>query len=326
MRVVLFHDAVGPGAAADELDVYAQMEAIRAALAELGHESAALPCTLNLEAAAAGLRGLGPDLVFNLVESIGGQGRLIHLAPALLDSLGVRYTGCPTDAVYATSNKLLGKRLLAGAGVPTPRWFTAADLSRDTAVPAGRYIIKSVWEHASRGLDEDSVIEAREAGVLKRALGRRLGALGGEGFCEQFIDGREFNLSVLAGGPGGAEVLPPAEIRFEGYGPGKLKVVGYRAKWDEASYEYHHTPRRFEYGAEDGPLLAELRRLALECWRAFGLRAYARVDFRVDEAGRPYVLEVNTNPCLSPDAGFAAAVAQAGLTYSGAIARILGDT
>jgi D-alanine-D-alanine ligase len=325
MKVVLLHDAVGPAAAADELDVYAQMDAIRAALAELGHESSPLPCTLNLEAAAAGLRRLAPDLVVNLVESIGGQGRLIHLAPTLLDTLGFRYTGCPADAVYATSNKLLSKQLLTGAHLPTPRWFSRADLARGAIVPAGRYIIKSVWEHASRGLDEDSVIEAADAPTLLRALERRLGALGGEGFCETYIDGREFNLSVLGGGGAGPEVLPPAEIRFDGYGPGKLKVVGYRAKWDDASYEYHHTPRRFDFGPEDARLLASLRETALECWSLFNLRGYARVDFRVDKAGRVYVLEVNTNPCLSPDAGFAAAVARAGLTYSGAISRILGD-
>jgi D-alanine-D-alanine ligase len=120
-------------------------------------------------------------------------------------------------------------------------------------------------------------------------------------------------------------VLSPAEIVFEAYADAKPRVVGYRAKWDEASFEYHHTPRRFEFEPHDARLLAELKRLALECWTCFGLRGYARVDFRVDGEGRPWVLEVNTNPCLSPDAGFAAALERAGISFQDAIARILAD-
>ena len=86
-----------------------------------------------------------------------------------------------------------------------------------------------------------------------------------------------------------------------------------------------HTVRRFDFPAQDGALLAELRRVAAQCWNAFGLRGYARVDFRVDAENRPFVLEVNANPCLSPDAGFAAAAARAGLSYLQVVERILCD-
>jgi D-alanine-D-alanine ligase len=318
MNVVLLHDAITPDSSTDEADVLVQVDAIRGALAELGHSSSALAMTLDLSAAAASLARLKPDLVLNLVESLGGQGRLIHLAPALLDSLRIAYTGCPTDAVYCTSNKLLAKRLLKGAGANTPPWFTLAELSNAAPADPARYIVKSVWEHASRGLDEDSVLSAEGPVPLKSALESRLPSLGGEGFVERFIDGREFNLSMLAG-----QVLAPAEIDFAAYAPGKPRVVGYRAKWAPASFEYQHTPRRFEFPASDHGLLDDLKRRATACWALFGLRGYARVDFRVDEAGRAWVLEVNTNPCLSPDAGFAAAVERSGLSFTQAIDRIL---
>ena len=117
--------------------------------------------------------------------------------------------------------------------------------------------------------------------------------------------------------------LPPAEIDFAAFPDDKPHIVGYRAKWDADSFEYHHTPRRFDFPANDRPLLDRLSQLAIQCWREFGLRGYARVDFRVDEAGRPWILEINANPCLSPDAGFAAAVEQAGIGYDQAIERIV---
>lgn len=321
MNIVLLHDQLSSESAADEKDVIVQMDAVGAALAELGHESTRMTCTLDLGTAAQRLKAAKPGLVFNLVESLGGDGRLIHLAPALLESARIPFTGCPSEAVFSTSNKLIAKRLLSGAYLTTPTWYSAPDLARGEPFEPGRYILKSVWEHASRGLDEDSIVEANDSRSLLKVLKEREPRLAGEGFAELYVDGREFNLSMLAG-----QVLPAAEIVFEGYAANKPKVVGYKAKWDETSYEYSHTPRRFDFPDSDLPLLRQLSSMAHECWRIFGLRGYARVDFRVDEAGTPWILEVNSNPCLSPDAGFAAAIARSGMTYSHAIRRILDDT
>jgi D-alanine-D-alanine ligase len=105
----------------------------------------------------------------------------------------------------------------------------------------------------------------------------------------------------------------------------KAKVVDYRSKWVEDSFEYHHTPRRFDFPEEDDPLIKQLTELAIQCWYLFNLRGYARVDFRVDVNNYAWILEVNTNPCLSPDGGFSAAVGQGGLTFNRAIERIVQD-
>jgi D-alanine-D-alanine ligase len=103
------------------------------------------------------------------------------------------------------------------------------------------------------------------------------------------------------------------------------RIVDYRAKWDEAAFEYHHTPRRFDFDSTDSRLLERLKTLARQCWHYFGLAGYARVDFRVDHEGNPWILEINANPCLSPDAGFAAALEKAGIAYVDAIGRIIDD-
>lgn len=321
MKIVILHDDVPPDARPDELDVYVQVEAVAGALRTLGHEPVAMPLTLNLLDGRERLRRLRPDMVFNLVEALGGQGRLIHLAPALVESLGIPLAGASSAAMFVTSSKTVCKQMLAHAGIDTPGWVSAE--YRAAFIP-GRYIIKSVWEEASVGLSDDSIVNASTTDDLLREMGDRVGALGGEAFAEQYIDGREFNLSVLAG-PNGPEVLPPAEIDFVDYAPDKPRIVSYAAKWDEQSFEYHHTPRRFDFPPEDRALLNRLSAMARRAWIALGLHGWARVDFRVDSAGRPLVLEVNANPCLSPDAGFAAAVHRAGLSFEQAVARVLAD-
>jgi len=326
VKAVILHSGIESCASADEQDVLVQVQAVTAALRALGHEALAFPFSLDLAATGDRLRRSGCDFVFNLVETCGGQGRLIHLAPALLDALGIPYTGAGTEATFLSSNKLAAKRILRVNRLRTPAWASLTDSSLRGPFPAGaRFIVKSVWEHASVGLEEGSVVSPRSLEGLRDEIRGRLGALGGSGYAERYVDGREFNLSVL-GGSRGPEVLPPAEIEFVGYGGDRLRIVGYRAKWDETAYEYHHTPRRFDFGPQDRALLRRLKRTALRCWDLFGLRGYARVDYRVDRDGTPWILEINSNPCLSPDSGFTAATLQAGLRYEEVIGRIIEDT
>jgi D-alanine-D-alanine ligase len=253
-----------------------------------------------------------PDLVFNLVESVAGSGRLIHLAPAALEEVGVPYTGASLSALFLTSNKLAAKRLLSLAGLPTPPWQEGDQPQGGSW--SGPWIVKSVWEHASIGMDDGAVVRTLAA-AAQRVHGSP------DWFAEAYIEGREINLALL-GGADGPLVLPAAEIRFDRYPRGKPQIVGYAAKWDQGSFEYRHTPRVFLDPKREDALLARLHQLALACWGLFGLQGYARVDFRLDEAGRPWVLEVNANPCLSPDAGLAAAAARAGIPYPELVGRI----
>ncbi len=329
MRVAIVHDAVSDTDAPDARDVMAQADAVADALETLGHVVCRIACTLDLSAAAAELRGRRTEMVFNLVESIEGHGRLIHLLPFCLDAMAVPYTGARAEAVMLTSGKVLAKEWMAGAGIPTPAWI--GPWPGGTPVVHGGawdetdgWIIKSVWEHASIGLDGASIVRNAGADAVFPLLGPRAPLLGGACFAERFIAGREFNLSVLAG-PRGPEVLPPAEIIFDGYTDAMPRIVDYRAKWDTDAFAYHHTPRRFDFEASDQPLLSSLKALALRCWHRFGLGGYARVDFRVDGDGRPWVLEINANPCLASDAGFAAALSRAGIAYACAVDRILSD-
>ncbi len=331
MKIAIVCNQVTDADAPDERDVLVQADAAGEALRALGHEVETIGCTLDLSEVRRRLLRSGAGLVFNLVESLEGEGRFIHLFPFLLDALGIAFTGCPAEAQWITSNKIMAKERMVANDLPTPAWtgpypFTAA--SRRLPVPFRDgpvvWIIKSLWEHASIGLDEEALARTSDPEKIQQIMAERADRLGGVCFAEQFIDGREFNLSLLAG-PDGPETLPPAEIVFEGFGTKKPRIVDYAAKWDETSHAFHHTPRNYDFGPEDEMLLHRLQTLALRCWQVFGLRGYARVDFRVDPDGHPWILEINANPCLSPDAGFAAALERAGIVYAEAIRRILDD-
>jgi len=327
MRIAIIHDTIADGDSLDAKDVLVQAAAVKEALESLGHKVTQISCGFNMDKLRQQLQKNRAEMVFNLVESIEGHGRLIHLVPFCLDAWGIPYTGNTAEAMMITSNKVMAKKQMDAAGLPTAPWVGPyperiragagdADENEKTL-----WIIKSVWEHASLGVHQRGLVTASKKEIWPM-LKEHAQFLNGDCFAEKFIDGREFNLSVL-GGPNGPQVLPAAEILFEGFAPEKPKIVCYNAKWVEDSFEYQNTPREFELSKKDANLIKSLNDLARQCWDEFALAGYVRVDFRVDNEGLPCVLEINANPCINPDGGFAAAVAQAGISYPEAIDRIV---
>jgi len=323
-KIVILHSDVPPDASEDEQDCLRQADTIAGALRQLDYDPVLIPFVLDLGRTINALNSLQPEVVFNLVETVAGKGSLIYFAPALLDHLQIPYTGSGTEAIFLTSDKPLAKKIMHDAGIATPPWIT--DSGTPNGAPSeGTYIIKASWEHASVGLDEESVIKFTNKEKLLEAIQERKKKFGGAFFAETYIDGREFNIALIAGEGGEVKVLPPAEMLFLGYAPEKPKLLDYRAKWVEDTFEYDNTRRTMEFAGEDAPLLSQLKDIARKCWHLFGLRGYARVDFRVDKQGKPWVLEINANPCLSLEAGFAAAVELSGIKYYEAIEYIVND-
>lgn len=315
-KVLILIGELSDSSAADELDVLQQAKVVEEELINTGYDVERLSMGTDLSKTLRLINRSEADIVFNLVENIGGSAELIHIAPALLRSAGIPFTGAGAEAMLLTSNKVEAKRIMQLAGIPTPHFV----LPGDQANPTGRYIVKPVLEDASVGITDESIISGDIMAKLSLAAitgNRRV-------FAEEYIVGREFNISLLAG-TNGPEVLPPAEIIFRNFPADKPQIVGYRAKWDESSFEYINTLRRFDYEGDDAPLLEEMKKLSADCWGLFGLKGYARVDIRVNEEGKPFVLEVNANPCIAPDAGFYAACMEAGMKFSEVLERIVSD-
>ena len=299
-------------------DVMVQVEAIGEALTGMGQAWSAIPFTRDLAGFTARVKAEGINLAFNLCESVDEDPLLIGHPAAVLELLGLPFTGSPSQALMLSTDKLLMKMVLRAAGLRTPGSFTyeGEELRR---LPGLTYplLMKPRWQDASIGIDQESIIRSpKELQPSLRHWYQSFGPL----VVEEYLEGREFNLSLL--GYPTPKIMPLAEIDFTGFPAGLFPIVGYRAKWDDSTTEYHTTNRVFPDNLPEN-LARAMRRLARECFQLFGLRDYARVDLRLDGRGRPHVLEVNANPCLSPDAGFAAAVARSGRDYSGMVAELL---
>lgn len=312
--VLVLHENPGSDLRADEADALVQLEQVGEALEQLHWKVSAQAIDLDLALGLERLQAHEPGCVFNLVESLGGRGELIGLVPALLESAALPFTGSGSMAINISSHKTFAKRWMRSDGIPTPDWeLDAAELEADE-----RWIVKSLWEHASLGLDDDAVVQGRAAAEAR--IHYCAEKYGGEWFAERYVDGREFNISIIEQN-GQPRVLPLAEMTFVDYPADKPKIVGYAAKWVSDAAEYHATQRRF-------PTLPEAERQTLKdvarrCWTLFGLRGYGRVDIRLDRQGSPWVLEINANPCLARDAGFVAAALEAGIRYRQVIEMIL---
>jgi D-alanine-D-alanine ligase len=313
--VIILHNKVYDYSNPDEADVLQQVDLVTEAYRQLGYHPVSMELGKDPYNDILKIKENKPLFVFNLVESVFEKGELLYIGPALLNALQIRYTGTPLEALFITTSKLLTKKLMNRYNIPTPRYYPVNDTEK--LEPEKQYIVKPIWEDGSVGLDEEAVFNANDLMKLKKIA--RLSP--SHYFIEEFIEGREFNISIL-GGKNKIDVLQPAEMIFKDYPPEKPRMLGYQAKWNTSSFEYKNTIRSFETIDTKSSLYTELKKICLDCWQFFSLKGYARVDFRVDSNSRPYVIEINGNPCISPDSGFVAAARYAGFDNKTIIQRI----
>jgi D-alanine-D-alanine ligase len=316
--ILVAHNAVADGDDPSTRDVLAQVGLVTAALDTIGARYRVL---------AVGAEGVdvaslnGWEAVFNLVESPPGRPGFQVEVAAAFESHGLKITGSSADIIRATTDKHATRLNLARHDVSVaPGGLLDPDHPELLERVPPPWILKPVLEDASLGLD-GSAVTSDPVHAVSRA--RRLQSeFPGQGvLAEHLLPGREFNISVLADGAG-IEILPPAEMTFVDFPAGRPRILDWEAKWEETSFAYRNTVRVFLNGTEPN-LRSRLEEVARRAWSACGLAGYGRVDLRLDERGTPCVLEVNANPCLSPDAGFAAAVREAGYSQSDLVLRIL---
>jgi len=256
------------------------------------------------------------NIIFNLAEEFSGSIEQACYVPAVCTAFGKSCTGNDTPGLVLCQNKVQAKSLLSGAGLRCPSGtvigFGQAVLLDN--LEDGRYFIKPAFCDASEGISTDSVVNLPADHEKALSLIRHLQLQFGQPIIvEQFIPSRELNVSVLQRGRE-PKVLAIAEIDFSAFSDDMPRIVDYDAKWVADSFGYKNTPRKIPADLDDSQR-QEIERIAIHAWRAMGCRDYARVDFRLDTDGTPYILEVNPNPDISADSGFAAALEYADITY-----------
>jgi len=307
----------------DATSVRGSAKAIASALMEAGH-TVDLTGVHGVEVydVLSRLAANRPDVLFNLCESMDSDPRNEPTFAGLLELFKIPYTGADLLALASCLYKQRTKDILIAHGVPTPPYrFLRDEVSlADPTLETLDYpwFVKLSHEDASIGITEANVVA--DAAAL-RARARELIAAHREPvLAERYIAGREINVTLMGNGDR-IEVLPLHEIDFAAMPPGRPHIVSYAAKWDDAHVDYAGTkpvPLRDASPA----VIAEIERVARAAWRAVELRDYGRVDLRVDHSGVPWVIDVNPNPDISPDAGCARAAAAAGMSYPQMISRI----
>ena len=300
------------------LDVLTQVEAIERALQGLGYQSIRIPFTRDVSSFIQGMKAAKVEMVANLCETLDEDPRFTGHPAAVLELLGIPFSGSPSLALMLSTDKPMTKRLLRAYGIRTPNYMIYNDTGKfDFHIMRYPVIVKPIFQDASIGIDQESIF--RDDRSLREGIKEffsRFGAL----LVEEYIAGREFNVSIF--GYPSPRGLPIAEIDFSAFPEGLFPIVSYRAKWDTSSFEYYHTSRKFSGGLSRA-LHERIETTALECFHVLMLRDYGRVDVRINDHGQIYVLEVNANPCLSPDAGFAAAAQQAGMSYTDMVSQLV---
>lgn len=295
----------------EEFDLPETIEAIRSAMAEAGHQ--------------VFLLGFGPDIiekikkhriqfVFNLAEGYSGRNREAEV-PALLELMGVPYSGSDGLALSATLDKSMAKRVAISLGIPTPEFWVVEEREDRSKIPSSfPFFVKPLWEGSSKGIRLSSKVSNPKE--LDREISRILdGYQGVPVLVERYIPGREFAVGLIGNRP--PEILGVMEIAFRDAAK-KDFCYSLEVKRDWEKQVQYQMPPSLDPSIEKG-----IRQSALELFGALRLRDVARFDFRLSPEGKFYFLEVNPLPGLSPQSGDLVIMARkAGLDYPALIMKI----
>jgi len=307
---------------ASEIGVLEQMRSIASALREHRHEVIIFSADDDTQKLCSFLSYEQPEVIFNCCESILGQSKLEMNVAALYELFRIPYTGSPPLALGLALEKALAKAVFLANGIPTPRHQLFESDILETIDSQLRFplIVKPVHEDASIGIDANAIVQ--DATSLAKRIAFIQKEFEQPALVEEFIDGRELNVAVLAASDGKFIALPISEITFDKMPEGMPRIVSYVAKWVEESPLYQTTVPVCPANVPEN-IAQEARTIALRAANAVGLRDYGRVDMRLDANGNLFVLEANPNPDISEDAGFMRAARTSGRTFASTINEIL---
>ena len=296
----------------------AEFDVARALIAR-GHEVRCLGFRDDLDQLVAGLKAQPCDMVFNLSERFRGKSALDYTVVAILEMLGIPFTGASTEGLILARDKALTKKVLAYHGILIPH-FMVCPIGQPIQRPSDlRFplIVKPQDEDASVGIAQSSVV--RDDDALNSRIGFIHEKIGTDAIVEEFIEGRELYVGVI--GNDRPKALPPIEMVFKNEPNVEGRIATFKAKW---SMKYRESRGIENMVAEDlsKSLIQRLSDVAVRTYRAAGLRDYGRIDVRLAHDEAIYVVEANPNPYLADGEDLAWAAEVAGYPYHDLIEKL----
>ena len=276
-----------------EFDEEETIEAIATALIKIGFRVTKIEADKK---AYGKLQRLRPDIVFNIAEGLRGESREAQI-PAILELLGIPYTGSGPSTLAMSLNKALTHQILAANRVPSPLYqiFTTPDtkVERRLRFPL---VVKPLAEGSSKGVRSSSLV--RDAESLRRQVSWVTTTYRQAAIAEEFLPGREFTVGLI--GNGEPTVLPIVEIQLDRLPKGSSPLYSYEAKWiwdtPEKPLDMFTCPAQIPDGLEK-----DIRRIAAKAFKILRCRDVCRIDVRLDDDGKPHILEANPLPGMIPD-------------------------
>jgi len=299
------------------ITIIESVESVHQALIESGYPVTLVPLLPPLDSAKETLKKLETDLVFNLFEGFDGYPETEPDITNFIAGLGLNFTGCTGTALAFGLDKINVKAHLTAMGAETPRYQLLGPKTVSLFHLHYPCIVKPYAEDGSNGISEESVVH--DLASLEKQVATVSKLFGKRALVEEFIDGREFNVTVLGTHP--PKALPVSEIVYS-LPPELPRILTFSAKWDPQSIYFRGT--KAVCPAEiDIELQEHITQTAILAFRLLGSHGYARIDFRLDSEEKLKIIELNPNPDISPDAGAALQAKATGLSYSQFIEQIV---
>ncbi|MDG2143247.1 MAG: D-alanine--D-alanine ligase [Planctomycetota bacterium] len=324
VAVAMHSDLLPPksieGLSPDEVNRFKMEYDVLTTLNTMGHEAVALGIENDFRPLERSLKEFKPHVVFNLLAHFHNAAIYESAVVSWMELHKQAYTGCNPRGIFVANDKALSKKVLsyhrirAARFMAVPRGKTIKQLPKRLAFPL---FVKSASEHASTGIAQASIV--RDLEHLRERVEFIHRNVGTAALCEEYIEGRELTVGVL--GNQRLEVGPVWEMDLEGLPEGAPRIVTSRLKWD---LDYQK-----QVGLKTGPAdlpaekIAEIQKLGRRIYRALGLSGFARIDMRMDESGKIWILEANPNPDLCFGEDFAESFETLGYSYPALLQKLL---
>jgi len=295
---------------------------VREALLNLGHEVTIIGLNDDITPARKSIEDWKPDIVFNMMEAFAENGALAYYIVSYLDMMGVPYTGCNPRGLLLASDKSISKQLLTYHRIRVPKFYTLPHNKKINMAHITKYpypmIVKSAIEQGSIGISQASLVATPEE--LQQRAEQLFSMLDGDAIVEQYIEGRELYVTVM--GNKRLQVFPTRELVFNNVDDNIHRIATYNVKWNKKYRDRWGIGYQFARNLP-AKVADNIPKLAKRIYRILDITSYARLDLRLTEDGKIYVLEANPNAAIAKDDDVACSAEKTGLSYEKLIQKIL---